>query len=105
MKHTKSIPYDVRVRAFWTLATLCLALLVIYIYAVNATVHNTLARQTLQNEAANLSTHISEMEYNAITLKNNVSLDLALAHGFQEVTSPIFITRSDGRALSMNTTR
>jgi hypothetical protein len=95
MTKTKKLSYDTRVKTFWTLAALSLSCLVVYVYAVNATVHNTVARESLKTEAQNLATHLSEMEFAAIGMKNGVSLDMAIARGFSEA-KPIFISRSTG---------
>ncbi|MBX4199939.1 hypothetical protein KW790_00545 [Candidatus Parcubacteria bacterium] len=77
--------------------------LVIYIYAVNSAVRNTVARKDLESRIALVSTHLSEMEFKYISLKNKVDLKLALNRGFKEVTTPVFISRSSSRSLSFNT--
>jgi hypothetical protein len=102
IQKAKTISYDARQRAFWVLATISLLSIVIYIGAIEMTVHNTVTRQTLQNQSTDLSTVVSEMEFQDIALKNNVNLDLAYAHGFKDVTAPIYISRSVAASLSMN---
>ncbi len=104
MYKTKALQYDTRVRIFWALVSLCVFALVLYVYGVNATVRNTVARAQLEAEATNISTHLGEMEFAYISLKNKVSLEVAYARGYQDVVSPTFISRS-ARSLSFNSQR
>lgn len=105
MQHiTKTISYDTRAKAFWTLIFISLASIVVYILAINATVRNTVARQRLESEVANISTQLGELEFSYIGLKNKVSLEVAYARGFQNVSSPQYISRGESRSLSMNVT-
>lgn len=102
MYKTKTISYDARVRLFWTLVFASVTLLGLYVYGINATVRNTVARQDLEAEALNIGTHLGEMEFAYINLKNDVSLDMAYARGFKDVTAPVYISRSTSKSLSMN---
>ncbi len=99
---TKTISYDTRVRTFWTLALILVACLVVYIWAVRATISNTIARANLESITANFGAQVGEMEFTFIGLQNNVSLQLAYDRGFQNVVTPIYISRSVSRSLSMN---
>jgi len=104
IQKAKTISYDTRHKAFWFLAAATAILIVVYIGAVEMTVHNTVARQTLQKQSAGLATIVSEMEFQDIALKNNVNLNLAYAHGFKDVTTPTYISRTAAASLSMNVT-
>lgn len=105
MSKTKTISFDTQVRLFWMLIFLSVASLALYVYGVNATVRNTVARQNLESEIANISTHLGEMEFAYIGLRNKVSLNLAYERGFQDVVSPTFISRANTHSLSLNTSR
>jgi len=102
IQKAKTISYDARARAFWILAVSCVLMVVVYIGAIEMTVHNTVARQTLQSQSDALSTVVSQLEFQDIALKNNVDLNLAYAHGFKDVTAPVYISRAAGISLSMN---
>lgn len=102
IQKAKAISYDTRAKAFWFLVVASVVMVIIYIGAIEVTVHNTVARQTLQNQNSSLATVVSEMEFQDIALKNNVNLDLAYAHGFKDVTAPTYISRSAATSLSMN---
>ncbi len=100
---TKVLSYDNRARIFWALCAVLFCTLVLYIFGINSTVHNTVTRQNLESEVGNLTVAISEMEYSYIGLKNNVNIETAYARGYTDVTSPIFVTRGTSRSLSYNT--
>lgn len=102
MYKTKTISYDARVRIFWMLISISVASLGLYVYGINATVRNTVARQDLEAEAMNIGTKLGEMEFAYIGLKNDVSLEVAYARGFKDVTNPVYISRTESHALSMN---
>jgi hypothetical protein len=102
IQKAKTISYDTRQRAFWLLAIASVLCIIVYIGAVEMTVHNTVARATLQKQSTGLATAVSELEFQDIALKNNVNLDLAYAHGFKDVTAPVYISRTAAVSLSMN---
>lgn len=77
-----------------------------YIYLVNKTIMNVVAREKIENNISSLSTTIGTLEFKYITLKNAVTLDLAYTKGFEEATPTKFIARqSSGTSLSYNFTR
>lgn len=94
--------YDTRVRIFWTLASVSIAFLGIYIYAVLATIHHTVAREGLLSQSQSLTARVSELEYRDIAMKNTLSLDTAIAKGFSEVTKPLYVSRTRA-VLTLNT--
>ncbi len=100
---TKVLPYDTRVKLFWTLALIFVVSLVLYVYGVNATVRNTVVRQNLESEVGSMTTKISEMEFSYINLKNHVNIELAYSRGYEDVTKPLYVTRGTSRSLSYNT--
>ena len=103
MTSIKSITHSVdhRARIFWTLITISALFLGLYIYAVLATIHHTVARENLLGESQSLDATVSELEYKDIALKNTLSLDVALAKGFTEVTKPLYVSRDRG-VLTLN---
>lgn len=101
--NTKSLSYDTSIKIFWALASICIILSGLYMYAVSTTAMNTASRKSLEENSAILSTKISEMEFQYISLKNSVSIEVAYAHGFKEVTAPLYISRSSSlNSLSIN---
>ena len=104
---TISIPthagYDHRVCFFWILSALSMLSLSVYVYAINATARNIAIRQDLERQVAHISADLDSLEFAYIELKNNITIELALQHGFREVKSPLYISRLRPAPLSFNT--
>jgi hypothetical protein len=101
---SKTFSYDIRARIFGLLVAASAVSLLIYVYAVLATVHHTVARENLQTLGAELGAKVSELEFKDIALKNTVNLEVAISHGFSEVTSPLYVSRK-GESLTLNTVK
>jgi hypothetical protein len=101
MIRTQTISYDARVKIFWMLVAVATVSIVLYIYAINATIRNTVARQNLQLAAADLSSEESSLEYAYINKKNEISIDVAYANGYKDISSPIYISRAKATSLTM----
>lgn len=99
---TKALSYDNRARIFWTLTSLSIIFIAAYIFCINLAVHNTVARQYLEGEVSTLAAKQSSLEFAYIELKNQVSLDVALAYGFREVSKPTYISRTGVHSLVVN---
>lgn len=100
----RAISYDNRVRFFWVLVAISILSLSLYIYAVNATARNIATRQNLEREVAKIATTLDSLEFAYIGLKNDVTIELAYSYGFQEVKSPLYVSRARGASsLSFNT--
>jgi hypothetical protein len=102
---TLTITLDNKAKIFWTLVSLCFVSSILYIYAVSSTVSNTVTRQALEREVGTMAARIGEMEFTYIGEKNSVSLPLAYEHGFKDVSSPIYISRTKASSLSVNLNR
>lgn len=99
----RTISYDPRVYFFWTLVTISVLSLFIYIYAINTTARNIALSQDLERQMANISVNFNSLEFAYIELRNNVTLELAYQHGFQEAQSPLYVSRNSSQSLSFNT--
>ena len=104
-KFNKTISLDNRVRFFWTLVTVSVLSLAIYIYAINATARNIVVRQSLERQIAGTSASLDSLEFAYIELKNNITIELAYLYGFSEVRNPLYISRTNRASLSFNTLR
>jgi hypothetical protein len=87
---------------FYAIATSLVLTFALYAYLVNKTIMNVVAREKTEREIASLSSSIGELEFKYMTAKNNITLDLAYAHGFHDATPSKFISRK-AEALSLNT--
>lgn len=101
---SRTISYDARVITFWTLISIFVLCAVMYVFAVRATISNTIARANLESTSTNLAASVGEMEFKHISMQNNISLQMAYDRGFQNVAQPLYISRSASHSLSMNVT-
>ena len=101
--NTKIILYDHRVRFFWILVAISALSMFTYIYAINATARNIATGQDLERRVAKVSANLDSLEFSYITLKNNVTLELAYERGFREVKNPLYVSRALQTSLSFNT--
>ena len=76
---------------FWTLLGILLLSIGFYMYCVNSTVHNVVARQNLENEASKLTLSIGSKEFKYISKRNSITIQLAYSLGFQDVSKKTFI--------------
>ncbi len=65
----------------------------LYMYFINTTVHNVVARQSLESEASQLTLAIGSKEFQYISKRNSVTLALAHSLGFQDTEVKTFIAR------------
>lgn len=103
MIRTKIISYEARTRIFWMLISIMVASAGLYLFALTATVRNTALRQNLELAVSDLGSKESSLEYSYINLKNKISLEVAYAQGYQDISHPIYISRAESSALTMNT--
>jgi hypothetical protein len=85
---------------FWSLIAGLFLSICFYMYFINATVHNVVARQNLEAEASTLTLAIGNKEFKYITERNNVTLQVAYAMGFKDVTAKTFITKDSSKQVS-----
>jgi cytochrome bd-type quinol oxidase subunit 2 len=78
---------------FFMLASVLVLVFVLYVYLVNKTVLNVVAREQTTRQIATLSTSIGELEFKYISAKNAVTLDLAYSHGFENSQPTLFVSR------------
>ncbi len=94
---TLQIPFISKISTkllFFVLSAMLLSIFALYFYFVNKTIMNVVARESIQRNIASLSGGIGELEFKYISLKNNVTLDLAHAQGFQDVSGTKFLARN-----------
>ncbi|MEK9184792.1 MAG: hypothetical protein AAB866_01335 [Patescibacteria group bacterium] len=70
-----------------------ICLFVFYIFLVRQTIINVVARENIEKNIGNMLSSISNLETKYMSVKGNISLDVAYAQGFKNADSPIFITR------------
>lgn len=97
------ISYHNRVRFFWVLVAISILSLGVYVYAINTIARNVASRQNLERQLVKTSAGLDALEFAYIELKNNITIELAHDYGFQEVRSPLYVSRARSLSLSFNT--
>ena len=93
-------------KLFFVLLTALILMFASYVYLVNKTIMNVVARERTEKTLSKLSTTIGGLEFKYITLKNNITLELAHAKGFQDSTNTTFLAKNASNvSLSYNSTR
>ncbi len=85
---------------FWTLVGILLLCAGFYMYCINTTVHNVVARQNLESEASQLTLSIGSQEFKYISKRNSITLAVAQSLGFREVSAKTFISKKSGNQVS-----
>lgn len=88
---------------FWAIVCALFLCIGFYMYFINSTVHNVVSRQNLETEASSLTLKIGNQEFQYITSRNNVTMQLAYSMGFKEVTAKTFISKNSNRQVSLLT--
>jgi hypothetical protein len=90
----KIIQLNTEKNIFWTLVGILFFCLCFYMYSINMTVRNVVAREGLQNKISALSLSTSNSEFQYIAEQNAVTLPLAYSLGFRDVAQKIYISGS-----------
>lgn len=86
---------------FWALLGVLFLCAGFYMYFINSTVHNVVTRQNLESEASGLVLKIGNQEFEYITKKNNINIQLAYSMGFKDVTAKTFISKNKSKQVSL----
>lgn len=85
---------------FWALSSILVLSLGFYMYFINTTIHNVVARQNLENEASTLTLSISNKEFEYITKRNEINLQLAYSIGFKDAKAKAFINTKENSSVA-----
>ena len=78
---------------FWTLLGVLLFSLGFYMYFIRATIHNVVVRQNLEGQLSKLTLAIGSQEFEYITKRNAVTLELAYSLGFKDAQVKSYISQ------------
>ena len=104
-KRTQSATIDLEKKKglFVFLVFLLFCLFFSYIYFINQTVFNTASRQSFERELNLLSTKLGELEFEYISMKNDIDLEMADSLGFSYASQTKFVSRKPlGQSISLN---
>ena len=78
---------------FWTLIGILFFCAIFYMYSINVTIRNVVARQNLENKISELTLSVGNHEFQYIALRNSVTLPLAYSMGFKDVKEKTYISK------------
>ncbi len=85
---------------FWTLFGVFIISICFYMYFINTTVHNVVARQNMETQISQLNLAISNKEFIYIKNRNAVTLNLAYSMGFKDVSAKNYIREESTKEVS-----
>ena len=89
-------------KLFWFFAGLLLFSIIFYAYLVNQTILNIVERENIQENIIALSSEVSGLEFDYISLKNEINFDYAYSIGFVKVENVKFASRRlSGQSVSL----
>lgn len=77
----------------WGLLAIATALAGMYVYFVVSATWNAFALEQSKNDIASLNSKLGDMEFQYMSEKNNVTLDVAYSKGFINNSNTSFVTR------------
>jgi len=88
------------------ISLICLGLLfLLYAYFVNQTIINVVAREKIEKDIADVSGEIGDTEFDYMTLRNNLTLDVAYAKGFKDTEVTAFVSPGKSLPITYNSGR
>ena len=85
---------------FWTLLGTLFICAGFYIYFINATIHNAVAVQNLESEASSLTVGLGAREFEYITKRSAVTVELAYSLGFKDTEVKSYISKKSNSAFA-----
>ncbi len=86
---------------FWSLLGTILLCFGFYMYCINVTIHNVVARQNLETESSELTLSIGNKEFEYITKRNTITLALAYELGFKDASVKTYISKKGGTEVAL----
>jgi hypothetical protein len=81
-------------RAFVTLAVMCIALFVVYVYLISASIVHVVIRTEIDQDITQISSEISTLETKYIEAQHKLSSDIASLQGYKQTADKIFIDKT-----------
>ena len=85
---------------FWVMAFISLSCVAFYMYFINQTIHNVASRGVFEQELAERTARIGELEFAYIARSNKIDLAMAFDLGFEEANPSAFVSRKQSVALN-----
>ncbi len=78
---------------FFILAATTCSMFFSYVFLVNKTVSNVVARSKTESSISELSSSMGDLEFKYMALKKSVTLDLAYSKGFEDAMPSTFLAQ------------
>ena len=82
---------------FYALIAVSVISSVVYVYGISKAVHNVAERQGLEKQLSARTAQVSDLEFQYLSLKNNVDMKLALSMGFVQTDEAHFVSRAGSK--------
>ncbi len=100
-RHTHTIAYRDESRLFYSVLSVLVMTVGLYMYFVSSSILNVVMRKEVDSQIADMGTGISELEALYIEMQHSVSSDIATHKGFVVAPEKIFIdTNADTLVMS-----
>ncbi len=81
---------------FWSMVGAIVVLAIVYMYLVNKTVWNVVAKQNIEKSMASISSDLSDREFQYINSVSGITMDTATKLGFVPAgNSTVFVARQN----------
>jgi len=87
---------------FWSLFSVFVFFLFFYGYFVNSAIMHAVHKEQMENKISMITTNITTLESQYLSLKDSITMDLALSKGFVAIPESHFAVLSPKETLSVN---
>lgn len=85
---------------FYALIAISIMSASVYVYGISKAVHNVAERQSLEKQLSSRTVQVSDLEFQYLSLKNNVDMELARSLGFRQTDEAHFVSRAGSKSYS-----
>ena len=83
---------------FYALIAISIISAIMYVVGISKAIHNVAERQGFEHQLSAKTAQVSDLEFQYLSLKNNVDMKLALSLGFMQTDQAHYVSRSSSVA-------
>ncbi|MFM2357878.1 MAG: hypothetical protein RJA61_615 [Candidatus Parcubacteria bacterium] len=95
-----TLTYNTSRILFWTLISGIVFLAGLYMFFVNETVRNVVARQGFEKQITEFGSTIASLESDYVSKTQHIDMVFATSRGFSEVLNPTFVSKKQSVSFS-----
>ena len=84
----------------WTAVFVAVFFVLLYVYFMSQTVFDVAKRSAIENEIVKINSNISSLEFESISLRNNIGIKMAYSMGFVDVKGARYISKNPTTAFA-----